>query len=104
MSEQEVLQAIVERMRQTFEVKRIVLFGSRARGDSSPDSDYDVLVEVDSNTMYWERQRQGYGAFGARDWSMDLIVKNPEEMERSRRMMGSIVRAAEMEGQVIYER
>ncbi len=28
-------------------LKRIVLFGSRARGDAKPDSDYDLLVVVD---------------------------------------------------------
>lgn len=28
-------------------VRRIVLFGSRARGDARSDSDYDVLVVVD---------------------------------------------------------
>lgn len=28
-------------------VRRIVLFGSRARGDSRNDSDYDVVVVVD---------------------------------------------------------
>jgi predicted nucleotidyltransferase len=28
-------------------VRRIVLFGSRARGDAGDDSDYDVLVVVD---------------------------------------------------------
>jgi len=28
-------------------ISRIVLFGSRARGDFQPDSDYDLLVVVD---------------------------------------------------------
>jgi len=28
-------------------LKRLVLFGSRARGDANPDSDYDLLVVVD---------------------------------------------------------
>ena len=31
-------------------VREIVLFGSRARGDAAPDSDYDVLVVVDERT------------------------------------------------------
>jgi uncharacterized protein len=103
MTEQDVLRTIVERMCDTFDVRRIVLFGSRARGEARPDSDFDVLVEVDSDTKYWERQRRGYGAFGPRDWSMDLVVKNPAEMERSRKMARSIVRIAERQGQVLYE-
>lgn len=28
-------------------LKKIILFGSRARGDHDPDSDYDVLVMLD---------------------------------------------------------
>jgi len=31
-------------------LKQIVLFGSRARGDYQPDSDYDLLVIVDEVT------------------------------------------------------
>ncbi|MDI6760955.1 MAG: nucleotidyltransferase domain-containing protein [Candidatus Brocadiaceae bacterium] len=31
-------------------IKDIILFGSRARGDSYPESDYDVLVLVDKET------------------------------------------------------
>lgn len=31
-------------------IKNIILFGSRARGDSYPESDYDVLVLVDKET------------------------------------------------------
>ena len=31
-------------------IKDIILFGSRARGDSSPESDYDLLVLVDKET------------------------------------------------------
>jgi predicted nucleotidyltransferase len=28
-------------------VKRVALFGSRARGDNRPDSDVDIMIEVD---------------------------------------------------------
>ena len=31
-------------------LKQIVLFGSRARGDFSPESDYDLLIVVDEVT------------------------------------------------------
>ena len=27
-------------------IERVVLFGSRARGDNRPDSDIDILVEI----------------------------------------------------------
>lgn len=41
-------------------ISRLVLFGSRARGDSSPDSDYDILVVLKGTvTPAVERRRLG---------------------------------------------
>ena len=34
-------------------LERVVLFGSRARGDSKPDSDYDVAVFLDDLPDRW---------------------------------------------------
>lgn len=33
-------------------VRHLVLFGSRARGDNGPDSDIDLLVEVDPGARF----------------------------------------------------
>ena len=33
-------------------VERVVLFGSRARGDNQPDSDVDLLVEVPEENSF----------------------------------------------------
>ncbi len=36
------------------EIDRVILFGSRARGDSQPDSDYDVAVFLKSLPDRWK--------------------------------------------------
>jgi predicted nucleotidyltransferase len=37
---------------------RIILFGSRARGDAEPDSDMDILVDVETETLaFADKQR-----------------------------------------------
>jgi hypothetical protein len=41
-----VLGEIVRRLIKAYEPDRIYLFGSTARGDSGPDSDYDLMVVV----------------------------------------------------------
>jgi hypothetical protein len=99
-----ILDRIVNTLTREFDVRRIVLFGSRAMGTNRVDSDYDVLVEVASDIPYWERQQRGYAAFGLRDWGLDLIIKTGPEMDRSRQLLGSVANTADSEGRVIYAR
>jgi predicted nucleotidyltransferase len=51
-----VLQRFGESLRQRYgsRLERAVLFGSRARGDANPDSDYDVAVFLDQPRGLWE--------------------------------------------------
>lgn len=44
MSEQERISRIVAPIAEKYGVKRISLFGSRARGEDNADSDYDFLI------------------------------------------------------------
>jgi predicted nucleotidyltransferase len=97
---QEVTRTIVEK----FAPKRIILFGSHARGDAKPDSDLDLLIEMESDKPWLERNVELQMAFGDRDWAMDLLVFTPEEMERERNFLGGVVRTAEREGMILYER
>lgn len=41
-----VLKAQKPRLQQEFPIRRLALFGSWARGDQTPNSDVDILVEV----------------------------------------------------------
>lgn len=46
-------------------IARLVLFGSRARGDASPDSDYDVLVVLRGTVApSTERRRLSSALYG----------------------------------------
>lgn len=42
--EDRLLTEIVRRLVAAYEPERIYLFGSKARGDAGPDSDYDLLI------------------------------------------------------------
>ncbi|MBT8368326.1 MAG: nucleotidyltransferase domain-containing protein [Deltaproteobacteria bacterium] len=48
--EKNVLDSFLTLMREKIKVDRVVLFGSRARGDADLDSDMDVLVIVNDFT------------------------------------------------------
>src|ERR1039458_4564008 len=41
-----VLAEVIRRLAQTYHPERIYLFGSTARGEAGPDSDYDFMVVV----------------------------------------------------------
>lgn len=104
MSRSDVLELIVERMQATFEVRRVILFGSQARGTASEESDYDVLVEVDSDLTFWDRQKTGLRSLAKRSFSVDLMVLTPEEVRQQSELIGSAVDWALSEGRVLYAR
>jgi len=51
----EELQEVVERLKRVLRVRAVILFGSRARGDWGPWSDYDLLIVADFDEPYLER-------------------------------------------------
>ena len=87
-----------------FDPRRIVVFGSRARGDAGPESDLDLLVEMESDLPAAERIRAVNRLFTPREWSMDVVVFTPGEAAEQRASRNSLIQTAEREGMVLYER
>jgi predicted nucleotidyltransferase len=102
MKEEQVLQSIRERLASLFEIERIVLFGSRATGKDSPESDWDVLVIAPSALPFVERQGRAMSALGPHDYPLDLLLYTPEEAKEAASIPGSAVYWAEREGREVY--
>lgn len=96
---EQIARAIAER----FRPRRIVLFGSRARGDHHPDSDIDLFVEMESALRPPERASAISAAFGLHPWAMDVIVYTPQEVDRFRNVIGTLLYTIEREGRLLYE-
>lgn len=94
-----VTKTIVDR----FHPKRIVVFGSHARGDAGPDSDLDLFVEMDTPRRPPDRAIDVSEVFGLRSWPMDIVVYTPEEVRRLRHINGTLLSVIEKEGKVLYE-
>ena len=97
---QNIMRTIVEH----FQPRRIVLFGSHARGEAGPDSDLDLMVEMESDQNFIERTTEVYRQFGLRDWAMDLLVLTPEEVSSKKDVLGTVVYTIEREGRTLYEK
>lgn len=57
MRDEEHLKQYVKRVRGKFRLHAAILFGSRARGDHGPWSDYDILLIGEFGEPYLERLR-----------------------------------------------
>ena len=99
-----LIQEIVRKIVAAFNPRRIILFGSRARGHERADSDIDLFIEMETNLHPIKRRTQIRELFERQWWGMDLIVKTPAEVIRERDSLISLVPDIESEGKVLYER
>lgn len=93
------LEQVVDQLR-AMGARRIVLFGSRARGRARQGSDIDLLVIMDDGRTFKERMREIYARLET-DADVDILAYSPEEFERVRNR--SFFRRVLAEGKVLYE-
>ena len=97
-----VIQEIVRRVVESFHPLRIILFGSAARGEFTPDSDLDILVVMPEGTRRLETtQALHLGLFGI-PVSVDFLVATPADLEKHRENVGLIYRTILREGKELY--
>ncbi len=103
-SVQEKIQEMVRRIVEQCHPEKIILFGSYARGTAGPDSDVDLLVVKNvSDSKRKERLDIRLALHGV-GLAKDIIVVTPEEVERYKDLVGTIIYPALREGKVLYER
>ena len=98
-----VLDRVTDRIVQRFSPKKILLFGSYARGEPGPESDLDLLIVMEVEGSTRKKANEIDLLMGDHSIPMDFLVLTPEQYERQRKIIGTIVRQAEREGKVIYE-
>ncbi|MGH2970457.1 MAG: helicase-related protein [Solirubrobacteraceae bacterium] len=98
------IELMTERLVTQFSPARIVLFGSRARGDSRPDSDVDLLVVLDEVEDEVETAVQMRQALADMPVGKDIVVTTPEEIERRGHLVGYVYKPALEDGRDLYVR
>ena len=99
----EFISIMTERIVRDFDPLQIILFGSQARGDADRDSDIDLLVVFAELADKRKTAIDIEHALSDLPVAKDIIVSTPEELERSRTRIGSVLRYAQQEGKVLWK-
>jgi predicted nucleotidyltransferase len=98
-----VLREVVRRLVEAYSPERIYLFGSVARGESGPDSDYDIMVVVpDDASPERLRSRLAYRALRGTGTAADIVVWPRSGFERRSRVAASLPATVSREGLLLY--
>jgi HEPN domain-containing protein/predicted nucleotidyltransferase len=95
--------AITKRIVENFDPLRIILFGSRARGNARPGSDIDILVVVPEAERTAARAAEIHQAVSGFQPPVDVIITTPDEIRRRGNLVGTVLRPALLEGRVVYQ-
>jgi len=98
-----VLAEAVRRLVRAYQPERIYLFGSVARGDADPDSDYDLLVIVpDDASPERRRSRLAYVALHGTGTAADVLVCTSSYFEQRRLLKASLPGTVLREGRLLH--
>ena len=85
-----------------FGAERVILFGSYAKGDASPDSDVDLLIigpfegrGVDKSVEIRMKLRPHF--------PVDMLIRTPAKIQQRIEMGDDFIREILEEGKVLYE-
>jgi uncharacterized protein len=104
-SEQRTLSALVERLVAAFDPEAIYLFGSRARGDATPLSDFDLMMITRSGEDGASVElAEAYAPVQGLGVACEVIPCSRATFERERRARTGICQTVAHEGRLVYER
>jgi len=98
-----LLREIVARITAFRKPERIILFGSRARGDAHSASDYDLLIIEESHEPRYRRSAPLYTLLADLPAEIEITVYTPQETMKWTGVEGSLVNNALRDGQVLYD-
>jgi len=100
---QSILGEIVRKMCYVGSPEKIILFGSRARGDHRVYSDIDLLVVEHSSLPRYKRAARYRKAIVGLVAAKDIVVWSPEEIEEWKTVSNAFITTILREGKTLYE-
>ena len=97
------LNEIVARLARAYQPERIWLFGSQARDEAGPDSDYDLMVIVPDTASPERRQsRLAYQVLWGTGTAADVLVWTRSAFEARLHLRASLPSTITAEGRLLY--
>ena len=94
---------IVERLVEAYEPERIYLFGSKARGDAGPDSDFDLMVVVpDTASADRKGSRLACQVLRGTGTAADVLVWTRKVFESRLHLAASLPATVVREGRLLH--
>src|SRR5215216_5676618 len=101
----ETLPGAIQRIVSELKPEKIILFGSYAYGNPTPDSDVDLLVIMKTRAKEIDRFVAVSNLLYPRQFPVDILVKTPQEIEAEARKKGNFfMREILKKGKVLYVR
>jgi predicted nucleotidyltransferase len=100
--DEKLLRELVARIVAAVDPRRIILFGSAARGQMSPDSDLDVLVVMPDGVHRRETASRIYRKLWGFGFAKDIVVVTEEDLKIHAGNPYMVIKAAMEEGRELY--
>lgn len=98
-----LLAEVVRRLIAAYRPERICLFGSHARGESGPDSDFDLMVVAPDDAPPTRlRSRLAYEVLRGTGTAADIVVYSHHGFTSRLHIPGSLPATVEREGKLLY--
>jgi len=96
------LALIVGRLVDAFHPEKVYLFGSHARGEAGPDSDYDIAVIVSNDAPAKLSSTYAYRVLHGTGIAADVIVWRQKYFEDRAHLRASLSGVIQEEGRLLY--
>jgi len=104
MLSKELKDEIIKRLVAKFDLDRIILFGSQARGTANDKSDVDLLLVGKVNYDRFKMMTDAFRLLGKLKYAFDIIILTPDEFENNKVIPGTTARYAFKDGTILYEK
>ncbi len=98
-----VLAEILRRLVRAYDPERVYLFGSKARGDAGPDSDYDLVLIVPDDAS---RERldcgRAYQVLWGTGTAADVLIWTRSRFDARKHVVASLPATVVREGKLLH--